>query len=295
MPSVAEIGGATLRDYGGSGPPVVFIPSLINPPNVLDLAPGNSLLRWLSERGHRPLLLDWGWPGGDRRALSVAGHVEEVALPLIAQLAEPPALVGYCLGGTMAIAAARLTPVSGVAAIAAPWHFAGFPEEARAMLVRLWQASDATVAAHGVLPMELLQSAFWSLDPARTVSKFERLPSLEEDQARSFVRLEDWANDGPPMVEAAARELFEDFFARDLTGSGEWLVAGKKVDPSTLPCSFLNIVSTVDRIVPHSSAAVAGERLELELGHVGMIVGSRARPRLWEPLSGWLSRLASSC
>ena len=37
MPPIAEARGATLRDYGGDGPPVLFVPSLINPPGVLDM------------------------------------------------------------------------------------------------------------------------------------------------------------------------------------------------------------------------------------------------------------------
>ncbi|MGA9580510.1 MAG: alpha/beta hydrolase, partial [Allosphingosinicella sp.] len=83
FPAVAERLGAKVRDYGGAGPPVLFVPSLINPPSILDL-PEHSLLRWLaSEGGVRPLLLDWGWEVGARSALSVAGHVEEVLLPLI--------------------------------------------------------------------------------------------------------------------------------------------------------------------------------------------------------------------
>src|SRR5436305_3864067 len=53
MPAIASAHGAALRDYGGDpgsgsgpgGPPVLFVPSLINPPNVLDMG-GRSLLRW---------------------------------------------------------------------------------------------------------------------------------------------------------------------------------------------------------------------------------------------------------
>ena len=36
-PIAFQLDGATLRDCGGCGPPVVLIPSLINPPHVLDL------------------------------------------------------------------------------------------------------------------------------------------------------------------------------------------------------------------------------------------------------------------
>jgi polyhydroxyalkanoate synthase len=294
MPAIAESHGAALRDYGGDGPPVLFVPSLINPPSVLDMGE-RSLLRWLASRGHRVLLLDWGWPGPDRRGLSVAGHVEEILLPLMARQGEPVTLVGYCLGGTMALAAAQLGPARGVATLAAPWHFDGFPEGARAELGKLWAGAQPAVQALGLLPMEVLQCAFWSLDPARTIAKFEAFAALAGAEARTFVMLEDWANDGPPVSEAAAREMFEDLFATDATGAGRWRVGGAVIAPESLACPLLNIVSTGDRIVPHATAVRAGERLDLALGHVGMVVGSRGRDAMWEPLAGWLSRTAAKC
>jgi polyhydroxyalkanoate synthase len=287
MPAVAEVYGAALRDYGGSGTPVVFIPSLINPPTILDLGEERSLLRWLAAQGHRPLLLDWGWDVDARGGLSVAGHVEEVAVPLIRGLGERAALVGYCLGGTMAIGAAAAVEARGVATLAAPWSFSCFPDESRALLAKLWQAAKPAIRSLGLLPMEVLQSAFWSLDPSRTIAKFEAFAAMppESVAARTFVTLEDWANDGPPLGEAAARELFEDFFAGDTPGRGAW-----RADPATLPCPLLNIVSTSDRIVPAATAPEAGERIEVAQGHVGMVIGGRAREVLWEPLAAWLSR-----
>ena len=296
MPAIVQLRGSSLRDYGGSGPPVLFVPSLINPPTILDLSADKSLLRWLAERGNRVLLLDWGCGAEERRSLSVADHVTEIVIPMIEALDEPPALVGYCLGGTMAVAAAALAPVRSLATLAAPWHFGGFPDEARAMLAKLWASSDPAVRALGVLPMEVLQSSFWSLDPGRTVSKFESFASMdpESPQARAFVTLEDWANDGPPISEAAARELFEGFLRDDAPGSGGWIVGGRPVAPEAVSCPIFNIVSTTDRIVPRDTAIGTGERLDLDQGHVGMVVGSRARAALWQPLADWLSRTAAS-
>ena len=293
MPAIARRRGAALRDYGGEGPSVLFIPSLINPPAILDHRE-RSLLRWLAARGHHVLLLDWGSDPAANAALSLGDHVTEIVLPLLREIEPRPALVGYCLGGTIAIAAARLTGVPALATIAAPWCFAGYSATARKQLAELWARSQFAVDALGVLPMEILQSAFWNLDPRRTVAKFEVLAAMPPGsaQAAAFVALEDWANDGPPIGAAAARELFEDFFARDLPGSLAWRVAGRSVDPGTLACPALHIVSTIDRIVPAASAPPGGERLDLALGHVGMVVGSRAQAALWEPLDAWLSNPA---
>ena len=295
-PALAQKCGASLRDYGGSGPPLLFIPSLINPPNVLDIDEERSLLRWLTRRGWRVLLLDWGWEVEARRHLSVAGHVEEIVLPFVEQIGSPPALVGYCLGGTMAIAAAAHAKANAVVTIAAPWRFSGFPEAARQTLAGLWERTEPIVRTMGLLPMEVLQSAFWSLDPSRTIGKFERFAELRPGsaEAQAFVLLEDWANDGPPISEAAAREMFQGFFRDDLPGSGSWSVGGRSIDPAKLPCPLFNIVSRSDRIVPSASSILSGERLELGQGHVGMVVGGGARETLWEPLAAWLSRVHSS-
>jgi polyhydroxyalkanoate synthase len=299
MPVVAERLGAWLRDYGGAGPPVLVVPSLINPPNILDLSLDRSLLRWLVAEGHRVLLLDWGKGSLQRRELSLAGHVEAVILPMAEELAAggtAPHLVGYCLGGTMAAAAAVLGPVRSLVTIAAPWRFAAYPEESRDMLAGLWRLAQPSLATLGVLPMEVLQCAFWQIDPGRTIAKFEAFADMAPGsaRARTFVTLEDWANDGPPIAAAAAREMFEGLFRDDLPGQGAWSVGGRAIDPEALACPQLHIVSASDRIVPAASCIDAPEQLLLDQGHVGMVVGSGAKAALWEPLSAWLSRVDAS-
>ncbi len=289
-PVVARHGRAVLRDYGGCGPPLVFVPSLINPPTILDLTPDHSLLRWMAEQGFRVLLLDWGAPDTSERDDDIGDHVTDLLMPLLAQLNVPPLLVGYCLGGTIAIAAAALMPVQALALIAAPWHFSGFPQAARSDQAKLWDAAAPAAEILGLLPMEVLQSGFWRLDPARTVGKFIGFDRLDPGSAKAqlFVAVEDWANDGPPMTFGAAREAFEDFFAADVTGEGQWRVGDRIINPLALDCPVLNILSTTDRIVPAAAACRVHNSISLALGHVGMVVGSAAHVRLWQPLRDWL-------
>ncbi|OYY90022.1 MAG: alpha/beta hydrolase [Sphingomonas sp. 28-66-16] len=284
-------GRAMLRDYGGAGQPVLFIPSLINPPFILDLTRRQSLLRWLAARGVRTLLLDWGTPAAGDHAMDIGDHVDRLLVPLIRKLESPPILVGYCLGGTIAAAAACLTPVAGLAMIAAPWHFAGFGDAARARIAALWARARPVCEAMGLVPMEVLQTGFWQLDPARTIAKYEAFASMppDSDAARSFVALEDWANAGAPLTFAAGRALFEDFIAEDLPGSGRWRIGDTTIDPFALACPTIDFVSMSDRIVPAASAARFSDCRELGAGHVGMVVGSRARTQLWSPLADWIS------
>jgi polyhydroxyalkanoate synthase len=292
MPVVASAGRAVLRDYGGSGRPTIFVPSLINPPDVLDLAEANSMLRWLSQHDVQPLMVDWGAPTAAERDLAIAGHVETMLLPLIDSIGPDAALVGYCLGGTMAVAAAVLRQIDRLALIASPWHFSGYPEASRAELDALWTAGQPLAEQLGLFPMELLQAAFWTLDPARVVAKYAEFGRLAPDSAaaRAFVALEDWSNSGAPLTLAAGRELVEAFMRDDDPGGARWTVAGTKIDPKTIACPVLEVTSRSDRIVPMRTAAGVGRQLPLGQGHVGMIVGSRARALLWEPLAEWLSQ-----
>lgn len=294
MPALATAGRATLRYYGGRGRMVVFVPSLINPPAILDMGEA-SLVRWMAAQGFRVALVDWGTPGATDRDMDMTGHVEMLLAPLIEQLDAPPVLVGYCLGGTMALAAAAATPVAGIATLAAPWHFSGYGTASGAML-EMWQAARPTAEALGVLPMEVLQAGFWRLDPARTVSKYESFGRLDPDSAaaRAFVRLEDWANAGEPLPLGAARDLFDRFVADDAPGEGAWTVRGTAVSPHALTCPAVEFVSATDRIVPAATAAGLSDRRDLALGHVGMIVGGRARAMLWEPLAHWIASLPAA-
>ena len=232
---------------------MLFVPSLINPPNVLDMGE-RSLLRWLAGRGRRVLLLDWGWPGPDRRAMSVAGHVERDPAAADGGSASRSTWSAIAWAGrwrsprprSAGRAASRRSPRPGIST--------AFPTRRARELARLWASAQPTVGALGLLPMEVLQCAFWSLDPARTVAKFEAFAALDGEEARTFVMLEDWANDGPPISEAAAREMFESLFAADVTGPGDGRSAARSSIPtrSPVPCSTSSRPPTASS--PHATA-----------------------------------------
>ena len=116
-PVIWREGSTRLLDYGAAqdggsqpgAPMLLVVPSLVNRAHVLDLLEGRSLLRHLAAAGLRPLLLDWGWPGPAERRLGLAGIIERVVRAHEAANRDG-AMLGYCMGGLLALAAAQLAP-----------------------------------------------------------------------------------------------------------------------------------------------------------------------------------------
>jgi polyhydroxyalkanoate synthase len=126
--------------------------------------------------------------------------------------------------------------------------------------------------------------------------KFTRFAALEPQsaEAREFVALEDWLNDGVPLALPVARECLGRWYGANEPGSGTWLVAGAPIEPVRFDKPALVVVPARDRIVPPASARALANalprvsRLDPPLGHIGMIVGRRAEREVWQPLARWL-------
>ncbi|MXP63654.1 alpha/beta hydrolase [Roseomonas sp. M0104] len=305
LPVLWREGGSRLLDYGGAGPPLLVVPSLVNRAYVLDLLPEHSMLRWFAAQGHRVLLLDWGWPEEAERAFTltdyIAGRLERaLAAPSLAPLG-PVALMGYCMGGLLALGAALRRPerLRGLALLATPWDFhAGEAAPARA-LAALLPGLEPLMQAGDVLPVDVIQALFAARDPWGIAAKFRAFAAMEADspRARHFVALEDWLNDGIPLAAPVAREALGGWYGRNDPGQGRWRVAGAVVEPAALAVPAFAAVPRADRIVPPASALALAERLPgghiemVSAGHIGMAAGSRAEAALWQPLRRWLAGL----
>ena len=316
-PIVWREGATVLRDVGAAhgvqcaadATPVLVVPSLVNRWQVLDLAPGRSFVRALASEGLRPYIVDWGTPGDDERDLDTAGCVVRLgrALSWLKARAnnKPLPVIGYCMGGTLVVglAAHRPRDVSAVVALAAPWDFHA-DRAGQGLLVSTGPWLAELAMAVGELPTDAIQMLFWSLDPWLVVNKFQRFAQMDmaSDAARDFVLLEDWLNDGAALPALVARDCLIGWYGENVVGRGEWRIARKRVRPREITAPALVVIPANDRIVPPSSAAaLAGPqgfanatRLDLPLGHIGMMVGSRAIERCWRPVIDWL-KATTSC
>ncbi len=304
-PVLWQEGGSRLLAFGdaAAGRTVLFVPSLINRAHILDLTPEHSLLRWLAGQGVRPLLLDWGWPDAAARSFTltdyVAGRLERA---LTACGPEPVVLVGYCMGGLLALAAAQRRPdrVAALALLATPWDFHApdplLPRRLAAMLPLL----EPAMATVGTLPVDALQTLFAMADPDAVAAKYRAFAGVDPDSERAlrFVAIEDWLNDGVPLAAPVARECLAGWYDANTPGAGAWRVAGAAVTPSSLRLPTLVAAPARDRIVPEASALpLAGlipdaTLLRPRAGHVGMVAGRSAEAELWRPLRGWIASVA---
>ena len=217
------------------GPPVLVIPSLINRWYVLDIEPEKSLIRYLVQRGARPFIVDWDAPGPVERAFTltdyVAGRLDAALEAVLTITGRRPALLGYCMGGLLALALAhrRQSSIRSLSLMATPWDFSADAPAATVGLPAARPWIEATMMATGALPTDIVQSLFHALDPMLVIKKFLKFGDLDPDgrAARSFVALEDWLNDGVPLAAPVAREALFEWYTRNTPALGEWRIAGR--------------------------------------------------------------------
>ncbi len=311
--SIWQQGTTVLRDYGSDNAgaaAVLVIPSLINRFDILDLSPDHSFLRFLASAGLRPLVLDWGEPGDEEKEYSITDYISQRIIPALDYLVPRVRggrvhIVGYCMGGLLALALAVLRPalINSLVLMAAPWNFAA----AGTMLgvgatgetfIKLVDAMEPQLAANKVFPAEALRLFFASFQPMQILEKFARFSSFDPSgaDAQRFALSEDWLNDGVALAAPVARECLRDWYGENRPGKISWRVADTLIDPRNVTCPSYIIAPDKDRLVPPESAKplarlIRGAVLrEPSLGHIGLLSSHVAPQEVWMPLAQWLAQ-----
>ena len=293
-------------------PLLLVIPSLVNQAHILDLDKKTSFVRTLADRGYPVILLDWGTPGPLEQDFSLSDYISRL-LRLIEGGIDPQqiVLVGYCMGGLLALAAAlalktrlkhRNHPKACIS-IATPWDFSKAggvtPDDPATRLWIKWmEVLGPGLKAGHPLPAELLQAWFAMRDPMLVIKKFSAFAQMDpsSEAAHQFVALEDWAAAGVPMAGPAAYEALQGWYIENQPFHGKWEVNGKQVKPGDLNIPALCLSAQRDRIVPAaSSGALAAqiphaETTTMETGHVGMMAKPDRLNRLVARIIHFLER-----
>lgn len=270
---IAEIGGSRLLDYGGQGEAILLVPPLINKANILDLNGEMSFANKLRQNA-RVFLLDWGVPSEAESGFAIANYVER--LQQFAALIAAPQLhiVGYCMGGLLALKAAQAVEFASIVLVATPFEFDHLRPQAKVL------ARFLPRFAQGFVAPEIVQSLFFALDPWRVHNKFAALPTKTRQQQERFFCIEKWANDGVALPFLALVEVVE-----------EWVLRGNLgVDFSKISVPIFAACPRCDKIVPLAASMAVlrhfprARAQQFESGHIGLVT----KDLLLQDMLSWL-------
>ncbi len=286
--------------------PVVFVMSLLSRYYILDLAPGQSFVEYLTAQGFDVYLVDWGAPRAEHKHYRFDDYVDDFLPDALQRVAEDcgeteVSLLGYCLGGVLAAAYTALQTeqkVKNLICLTTPINAGGMP------LYKSWADNntfdiDALVDQLGNIPAELIDGMMQALRPMqRTAGRMKMLDNLNDDKfVEAHYRFERWATDQIPMAGETARQLFKDFMRDNKLIKGEFEIGGRKVLLGDIVAPFLHIAALHDHIVPSAASepfiGLVGSEDKSEIilkgGHVSLVAGGNAVFRLWPQVSEWLA------
>ena len=296
--------------------PVLLVPSLINRHYVLDLLPGKSFAEYLVSAGHDVYCVDWGSPTDEDRFVTF-DDVADRAIARVLRVVTRTAgtmdthVLGYCLGGTLAVihAAAHANDdnagrIASLTLVAAPVRFNDGGLLSRWTQTRSFDVS-ALVDAMGNVPWQLMQGAFALLRPTMTLAKAVTLVHRATDDTflDGFFALETWGNDNVSFPGECYRTYIESLYRDDALFADRFALSGRPARLGAIRCPVHAITFEHDNIVPWKSASCVLDRvastdkvhLHVPGGHVGAMVASSAKKKLWPSIeSFWATRDASA-
>ena len=291
--------GVTRRD----APPLLFVMSLVTTPLVFDLQENNSVVRRFLDDGYDVFLLDWGVPDAVDSANTLQTYCDEY-LPRAVQAtlresgAEEVVLFGYCLGAVLAmlsVAGHARMPVRAMILLATPLDMSALGPLTSMLRDRRLTVDDL-LDWTGNVPPSRIKESFHLVEPAGEITTYLSLWNSLGDPERlqAHDALVRWSGRHIPFPGAAFREMTEQFIHQEALVAGRVPIGRRIVDLADIRVPVLSVTGARDKLVPACSSAplelpnAALERLELNAGHAGLIVGRKAHKEMIPAMLEWL-------
>lgn len=285
--------------------PVLIVYALVNRPYITDLEPRRSMVRRLLDAGLDVYLVDWGYPTGEDRHLTLDDYINRYLDGFVDRILSAHGiggvnLLGICQGGTFSVCYAALRPekVRNLITMVTPVDF-HTPDNLLSKWVRNIDV-DLMVDTLGNIPGSLLNWLFASLKPARNGGgkMLEMIDSIDDhDRLKTFLRMEKWIHDSPDQAGEAFREFVKSFFQNNSLVEGDLNVGGLAVRLDRVTMPVLNVYATLDHIVPPAAsralekhvASADYSEFRFEGGHIGIYVSRQAQTVVAPKIARWLS------
>jgi polyhydroxyalkanoate synthase len=295
--------------------PLLIVYAFVNRYYILDLQPDKSVVKKLLDEGFDIYIIDWGYPSGADRYLTLDDYVNVYisnAVDRIREMsgADKITLFGVCQGGTLSTMYSALHPekVKNLVALVTPVNF-----DTDKGLLHIWAKSldvDKIVDYYGIVPGDFLNAGFLLTDPFRLmidkyVGLFSRIECeppdavcrlRNEETVKTFLRMEKWIFDSPDQAGEAFRQFIKDCYQKNLLIKNEMKLNGKKVNLRNITMPLLNVMAETDHLVPNEASlplndAVSSEEKEILVfptGHIGIFVGSKSQNIVVPGIAKWL-------
>jgi polyhydroxyalkanoate synthase len=290
--------------------PILLVPPLAAPAWCFDLRRGCSVAEHLLARGYPTYVVDYGPIAFSDRALGIEHWVDDVIPNAIDAVVRDSGrdeiqLVGWCLGGIMALlaTAARDLPVRSVAMVASPFDFT----EVR-LMAPIRKLAELTGGALGTTLYRMLGGA-----PAPLVSLGFRAASIDRYVTKPVVMAQhlhdrDWlaqskATDAymRSMLAYPGRtfgQLYHQFFRVNELAGGKIDFGEGEIDLAKVGVPVLSIGGTSDVLAPvdavHHVASLLPNSPDVRTemapgGHLGVLTGRSAVRSTWIFLDEFLA------
>ncbi|CAB3793209.1 Poly(3-hydroxyalkanoate) polymerase subunit PhaC [Paraburkholderia caffeinitolerans] len=285
--------------------PLLVVMAPTNKGYILDLAPGQSLVGFLLERGYDVYLIDWNAPTDDERDLKIDDYVLDFIPDCIRRVQQDSGehdvtLLGYCAGGMLSAIYQSLHvdgPVKNLVCMTTPVDFSKM-ELFRSLADEQSFDVDRFVDGVGVVPADFVLAGFDVLRPASRIAGQVRLwDNLWNDQfVKGYRMMERWGNETLPLPGGYFRQTTRELLQKNALYESTLRIGGRLVDLGKITVPLLHIVAQYDHIVPPECARPLVERVgsldkeEVVLpgGHVSIAAGANAVKRMWPKLDSWL-------
>ncbi|MCI2420986.1 alpha/beta fold hydrolase [Saccharopolyspora sp. K220] len=276
--------------------------SLVTRSWVLDLAPGRSLVAALVNAGHDVYLLDWGVPGPAEAGRGFDAYVTTLMLAeqIVRERSGQPKvhLVGYCLGGTLTLAAHAALGDAGVASLTAIAPFIDTAVAGRlGGLLRSPRLPPVlALDGHGLLPASLIREGFHWLRPIALRAARQTWRRRRDPTWRAIAGpLSRWVWEQTPIPGALLFDLV-DYARSNALLNGRRTVHGRPARLEDLSVPVMLAVAAADHIVPPPASLALVECLrrpprvvQCPGGHVAMLTSVDTRSILYRELLDFLS------
>ena len=281
------------NDNVSLSPPLLIVFSLVSRSYILDLTPGNSFVEHLLDAGFDVFLLDWGVPDERDANNTLEDYVDEYLPAAVAELLRATGnrelnLLGYCVGGVLALlyaAAHPRAPLRSLTALATPVDF-----DHVGPTVDLFRvgglAIDDVLDDNGNVPPEVILQGFRTQHPTADLTRYanlwERLWS--DEYVAAYQAMTGWSQDHIPFPGTVARQVAALLIADNALLTDRFRLGGRAVHLSDIRWPFLAVLANRDQIVPLPAAAplidlvgsAEKHELRLDAGHMGLAVGRTA-------------------